>query len=155
DNRWQANGDEKLNGDANVAKKDSKRKFARRASIRGDAPDALKLTQREPGRTALALAEEIFSMAYETLLYEVADEIATITLNRPAKMNAYTAEMGREMAEAMLQADRDRSARVVIMTGAGDRAFCAGADMSMFASNIRTRETHGSVDEGRGGGISL
>ena len=52
-------------------------------------------------------------MAYETLLYEVADEIATITLNRPAKMNAYTGEMGREIAEAMLQADRDRSARVV------------------------------------------
>jgi enoyl-CoA hydratase/carnithine racemase len=94
-------------------------------------------------------------MAYETLLYEVADEIATITLNRPAKMNAYTAEMGREIAEAMLQADRDRSARVVIMTGAGERAFCAGADMSMFASNIKTREQHGSVDEGRGGGISL
>src|SRR5215469_11490131 len=108
-----------------------------------------------PGGARHELAKEIFSMAYETLLYEVADEIATITLNRPAKMNAYTAEMGREIAEAMLQADRDRSARVVIMTGAGERAFCAGADMSMFASNIKTREQHGSVDEGRGGGISL
>jgi enoyl-CoA hydratase/carnithine racemase len=94
-------------------------------------------------------------MAYETLLYEVADEIATITLNRPAKMNAYTDQMGREIAEAMIQADRDRNARVVVMTGAGERAFCAGADMSMFASNIKAREEHEKVDEPRGGGISL
>jgi len=95
-------------------------------------------------------------MAYETLTYEVADEIATITLNRPAKMNAYTAEMGREISQAMLKADRDRSARVIVMTGAGDRAFCAGADMSMFASNIKSRESHQEVDEGgAGGGISL
>ncbi|MGO9449762.1 MAG: enoyl-CoA hydratase/isomerase family protein [Candidatus Binataceae bacterium] len=94
-------------------------------------------------------------MAYETILYEVAGEIATITLNRPAKMNAYTTEMGHEIAHAMLRADADRDARVIIMTGAGDRAFCAGADMSMFASNIKAREGHESVEERRGGGISL
>ncbi len=94
-------------------------------------------------------------MAYETLLYEVADEIATITLNRPAKMNAYTAQMGHEIASAMLQADRDPNARVIVMTGAGERAFCAGADMSMFASNIKSREHNESVEEGRGGGVSL
>ena len=94
-------------------------------------------------------------MAYETLLYEVADEIATITLNRPAKMNAYTAEMGHEMAQAMLQADSDRNARVIIMTGAGERAFCAGADMSMFATNIKAREDQHEVEERRGGGVSL
>jgi enoyl-CoA hydratase/carnithine racemase len=95
-------------------------------------------------------------MAYETLLYEVADEIATITLNRPAKMNAYTAQMGHEMADAMLRADADDSARVVIMTGAGERAFCAGADMGMFADNIKAREAEKPADEERrGGGISL
>ncbi len=94
-------------------------------------------------------------MEYETLLYEVSNEIATITLNRPAKMNAYTDQMGREIAQAMLRADADRNARVIIMTGAGERAFCAGADMSMFASNIKAREQKESVEEGRGGGISL
>jgi enoyl-CoA hydratase/carnithine racemase len=94
-------------------------------------------------------------MAYETILYEVADEIATITLNRPAKMNAYTAQMGHEIADAMIRADRDPKARVIVMTGAGERAFCAGADMSMFASNIKSREQNESVEEGRGGGISL
>ncbi len=79
-------------------------------------------------------------MAFETIRYEVADEVATITLNRPSKMNAYTAEMGVEIVQAMRQADEDRGVRVVIMTGAG-RAFCAGADISMFAGNIQARES--------------
>ena len=79
-------------------------------------------------------------MAYETILYDMADEIATVTLNRPAKMNAYTATMGAEITDAMIRADADDSVRVIIMTGAGDRAFCAGADMAMFASDIKTRE---------------
>ena len=79
-------------------------------------------------------------MTYETILYDVADEVATVTLNRPAKMNAYTTTMGAELTDAMLRADADADARVVIITGAGDRAFCAGADMSMFASDIKTRE---------------
>ena len=86
-------------------------------------------------------------MAYETILYEVADEIATITLNRPAKMNAYTATMGAEITDAMLRADADDNARVIIMTGAGERAFCAGADMSMFASQIKARETKSDQGE--------
>jgi len=96
-------------------------------------------------------------MAYETLLYEVSGDIATITLNRPAKMNAYTAEMGFEIADAMLRADADPGARVVIMTGAGNRAFCAGADMAMFASNIKSREQEAADDgaEHRRGAISL
>ena len=64
----------------------------------------------------------------------------TVTLNRPAKMNAYTTKMGAEITDAMLRADADDSARVIIVTGAGDRAFCAGADMSMFASDIKSRE---------------
>jgi len=80
-------------------------------------------------------------MSFETLLYEVADGIATITLNRPAKMNAYTPQMGREIVAAMRQADQDHHARVVILTGAGPRAFCAGADISTFAGNIKARES--------------
>jgi enoyl-CoA hydratase/carnithine racemase len=98
-------------------------------------------------------------MAYETLLYETSGEIATITLNRPARMNAYTNEMGFEIVDAMLRADADSAARVIIMTGAGDRAFCAGADMAMFASNIKSREGAKSEDSEGGerhrGAISL
>ncbi len=89
-------------------------------------------------------------MAYETILYDVKDEIATITLNRPAKMNAYTAQMGAEIADAIIRADQDSDARVIMMTGAGDRAFCAGADMSMFAADIRAREEKGRSEPYRG-----
>jgi enoyl-CoA hydratase/carnithine racemase len=78
-------------------------------------------------------------MAYETLLYETANEIATITLNRPAKLNAYTPTMGAELVDAFAQADRDHDARVIILTGAG-RAFCAGADIGGFAQDIRARD---------------
>src|ERR1700735_3427541 len=79
-------------------------------------------------------------MEYETLLYDVADGVPAVSLDRPAKMNAYTTAMGAEITDAMLRADADADVRVVIITGAGDRAFCAGADMSMFASDIKTRE---------------
>ena len=86
-------------------------------------------------------------MSYETLLYEVADQVATITLNRPAKMNSFTPTMGQEIAESMLQADADRNVRVIIMTGAGDRAFCAGADIGGFARDVSAREGNGDEDE--------
>jgi enoyl-CoA hydratase/carnithine racemase len=90
-------------------------------------------------------------MAYESILYEVAAEIATITLNRPAKLNAYTATMGRELVDAIRRADDDRGVRVIILSGAG-RAFCAGADISGFADNIKAREDGASANsEGRGG----
>jgi enoyl-CoA hydratase/carnithine racemase len=83
-------------------------------------------------------------MSYETLLYGVADEVATITLNRPARMNAYTAQMGAEMYDAIARADSDNDARVIVMTGAGERAFCAGADMGMFSEQIKSRESNKS-----------
>ena len=83
------------------------------------------------------------AMTYETVLYEVADEIATITLNRPAKMNAYTATMGQELAETMLRADAERGVRVIILTGAGERVFCAGADIGGFARDIKARSGEG------------
>ncbi len=82
-------------------------------------------------------------MSYEAVLYEVADQIATITLNRPAKMNSFTATMSREIAETMLRADADREVRVIIMTGAGERAFCAGADIAGFARDISARQGEG------------
>src|SRR5271156_344587 len=68
-------------------------------------------------------------MAYEQIIYEVADNIATITLNRPEKLNAFTGVMMTEMIGAFDKADADDNVRAVIVTGAG-RAFCAGADLS-------------------------
>ena len=88
-------------------------------------------------------------MAFETVLYEVADRVATVTLNRPAKLNAYTPQMGHEIVEAMRRADGDSSVRAVILTGAG-RAFCAGADMSTFAQNIETRDAGGQPPSSAG-----
>ena len=64
------------------------------------------------------------------ILVEKADGIATITLNRPEKMNAYTRTMGQEIMAAMDDIDADDAVRAVIFTGAGDRAFCAGADLT-------------------------
>lgn len=75
-------------------------------------------------------------MAYQTLTFEVADEIATITLNRPEKLNAWTPAMGADLADAFATADADSQVRVVVLTGAGDKAFCAGADMDFFAGQI-------------------
>src|SRR5580700_4876224 len=68
-------------------------------------------------------------MAYEQIIYEVADNIATITLNRPEKLNAFTGIMMNEMLDALDKSDADDNVRAVIVTGAG-RAFCAGADLS-------------------------
>jgi enoyl-CoA hydratase/carnithine racemase len=68
-------------------------------------------------------------MPYEQIACEISDRIATITLNRPDRLNAYTSTMRRELAAAFRQCDADDGVRVVIVTGAG-RGFCAGADMS-------------------------
>ncbi|HVR90861.1 MAG TPA: crotonase/enoyl-CoA hydratase family protein [Novosphingobium sp.] len=69
-------------------------------------------------------------MGYSQISYEVNDRIATITLNRPEKLNAYTRVMGEEIIDAIDRADGDDGVRAVIFTGAGARAFCAGADLT-------------------------
>jgi enoyl-CoA hydratase/carnithine racemase len=68
-------------------------------------------------------------MAFEQIRYEVAEGIATITLNRPEKLNAVTSALIQELIAGFEAADGDDAVRVVIVTGAG-RAFCAGADLS-------------------------
>lgn len=90
--------------------------------------------------------------AYQTILYDVSGGIATITLNRPDKMNAYTATMGRELVEAFQRAEDGREVRAIILTGAG-RAFCAGADIAGFANAIEAQKNPpsraGNSREGR------
>ena len=67
---------------------------------------------------------------YTQIIVTKADGIATITLNRPDKMNAYTRTMGQEIMAAMDDIDADDAVRAVIFTGSGERAFCAGADLT-------------------------
>ncbi len=68
-------------------------------------------------------------MDYEQITYEVAENIATITMNRPDQLNAFTGRMMVEMIDAFDRTDADDDVRAVIVTGAG-RGFCAGADLS-------------------------
>jgi len=91
-------------------------------------------------------------MAFQEILLDVADGIATITLNRPDKLNAFTGRMMHELIEAFDRTDADDGVRVVIVTGAG-RGFCAGADLSAGAKTfdydarddgLSTRAGHGS-----------
>jgi 2-(1,2-epoxy-1,2-dihydrophenyl)acetyl-CoA isomerase len=67
-------------------------------------------------------------MDYKDILFDLSDGIATITMNRPEKLNAYTTEMGDEVTHAIREVQRDTEVRAVILTGAG-KAFCAGADL--------------------------
>jgi len=64
----------------------------------------------------------------QTIIYEKQDGIAKITLNRPQALNAFTAEMNRELQEVLKEADGDQTIRCLLLTGAG-RAFCAGQDL--------------------------
>ena len=68
-------------------------------------------------------------MTRETVLLEVADGVATLTLNRPQAMNAITQRMKDELAEVLDAVESDDAVRVLLITGAGPKAFCAGADI--------------------------
>ena len=69
---------------------------------------------------------------YRLLLYEEADQITTITLNDPAKLNALNLTMQGELLDALRRVRDDDGTKVVIITGGGERAFCVGADISVF-----------------------
>ena len=83
-------------------------------------------------------------MAFEDILYEKRDGIATITINRLKVLNAFRAQTVEEMIEAMRDAEDDRDIGVIVLAGAGDRAFCAGGDNS-------ARSEGGVGDSGYGG----
>ncbi|MBI4883232.1 MAG: crotonase/enoyl-CoA hydratase family protein [Actinobacteria bacterium] len=97
-------------------------------------------------------------MDYSEIKYEVASSIATITLNRPQKLNAFTNTMMRELLDAFDAADTDDDVRVVIVTGSG-RAFCAGADLgsggATFARGGSDEQTDAGVPRDGGGMVSL
>ena len=97
-------------------------------------------------------------MDYTQILYEVDHQVATLTLNRPEQLNAFTNAMVREMNDAFDRVDADDDVRAVIVTGAG-RGFCAGADLSSgaetFAHGGSDAQTAAGVPRDGGGMVSL
>lgn len=99
--------------------------------------------------------------AFTQILYDVADGIATITMHRPEKMNAFTNVMMREMCAAFDLVDADDAVRAVIVTGSGDRAFCAGADLTpegggdVFASRSEVETLSDERVRDSGGRLTL
>ena len=75
-------------------------------------------------------------MTFDTLLVDIADGIATITLNRPKKKNAMNPALHRDMTSALDQLRYEPTARVVLITGAGD-AFCGGMDLKEFFTDLK------------------
>lgn len=99
--------------------------------------------------------------AFSQILYDVADGIATINMHRPEKMNAFTNVMMREMCMAFDLVDADDAVRAVIVTGSGDRAFCAGADLTpdkggdVFASGSEVESLSDERVRDSGGRLTL
>src|SRR5919205_561763 len=82
----------------------------------------------------------------DELLYEAKDGVATVTLNRPDQRNALNGELLAALVEAMKKARDDEAVRAMVLTGAGDRVFCAGADLGGFAADVPLVEKHFSSD---------
>jgi 2-ketocyclohexanecarboxyl-CoA hydrolase len=82
-------------------------------------------------------------MAYQDILYDKRDGIATITINRPKVLNAFRGETVEEMLEAMRDADNDPDIGVIVLAGAGERAFCSGGDNSARSGGSENEEGYG------------
>ena len=99
--------------------------------------------------------------SFTQIIYDVADGIATITMHRPEKMNAFTNAMMREMCTAFDLVDADDTVRAVIVTGSGERAFCAGADLTpdsggdVFASRSEVETLSDERVRDSGGRLTL
>ena len=99
--------------------------------------------------------------SFTQIIYDVADGIATITMHRPEKMNAFTNVMMREMCTAFDLVDADDAVRAVIVTGSGERAFCAGADLTpdsggdVFASQSEVETLSDERVRDSGGRLTL
>jgi len=91
------------------------------------------------------------AMTYEQILFEQRDEVALITLNRPARLNAWTPHMASELADAIERANGERAIGAIVVTGAG-RGFCAGADMeATFKKRIDGVDPGANTAGGDGG----
>ena len=99
--------------------------------------------------------------SFTQIIYDVADGIATITMHRPEKMNAFTNVMMREMCTAFDLVDADDTVRAVIVTGSGERSFCAGADLTpdsggdVFASRSEVETLSDERVRDSGGRLTL
>jgi enoyl-CoA hydratase/carnithine racemase len=95
-------------------------------------------------------------MEFTEIRYELVDQVLTITLDRPQRLNAYTQMMQRELIEAFDRADADDDVRAVVVTGA-DRGFCAGADLEAGGSTFdwRERQTGDEIPRDGGGRLAL
>ena len=82
----------------------------------------------------------------EQVLVAIDGHVATVTLNRPEQRNPLSATMLRDVATALRWCQQEPDVRVVVLTGAGDRAFCAGADLSSFDGGMTDLERHRSRD---------
>ena len=102
-----------------------------------------------------------YSKDFSEILYDISNKIATITLNRPDKLNAWTGTMEQEVRAALIEASGDDGVGAIILTGAG-RGFCSGADMNNLnsiqedaASGGQTSDSVRAVDNAIPGGLSL
>ena len=87
-------------------------------------------------------------MSYETLLTSLQDGVARVTLNRPEARNALSRTLVQELEAALAAYEADPDARVIVLSGAGDRAFCAGADLkgtSDRGTTLQARESFGGL----------
>ena len=87
-------------------------------------------------------------MSYETLLVDVQDGVASVTLNRPDVRNALSVTLIRELEQALAALEADPAARVIVLSGAGDKAFCAGADLKGVGdrgTTLQARESFGGL----------
>ena len=82
----------------------------------------------------------------EEILYDVKDGVATVTLNRPDQRNALNAELLGALVEAMKRVRDDDEVRAVVLTGAGEKVFCAGADLGGFAADVPLVDKHFASD---------
>jgi enoyl-CoA hydratase/carnithine racemase len=85
-------------------------------------------------------------MDYEVVKYEVAEGVATVTLNNPEKRNMLSGQMLTELVDAMKTARDSDEVRAVVLTGAGDKVFCAGADLGGFAADVPLVAKHFATD---------
>ena len=94
---------------------------------------------KSASRSSKASKQRKLTVAYETIIYEKVNAVATITLNRPQSLNAFVPQMNKEVLEVLKDGERDKEVRCLMITGAG-RAFCAGQDLKG-----RTPEQKGSL----------